>query len=193
MTDHRRVLWTKLLKHKKPTAFSVQAHPFRGIVLGVDPSLRGTGFFLLKVLDAHSMERLDSLTLTLSPKESFVACLGKIFSTTEQWLEKIPVQAVAIERTIYVQNSRTAHILGSARGACLAAVALRSLPVMEFSPARIKKAATGNGQATKEQVAHMVKQILHLPQPLPPDESDAAAAALCYVFSLKSLKGPTVS
>lgn len=154
-------------------------------ILGIDPSLRGTGYFLLKVM-GERMRRIDSLTLSVPKKESFVACLGKIYSTTEQWLEKVPVQAVAIERTVYVQNSRTAHILGSARGACLAAVALRSLPVMEFSPARIKKAATGNGQATKEQVAHMVAQILHLPQPLPPDESDAAAAALCYVlYSLK--------
>lgn len=194
MSNRRRVLWTTLLKKgKKPASLPVQTHPFQGIVLGVDPSLRGSGFFLLNVLNAHRMERLDSRTLTLSPKHSFVACLGKIFSTTQDWLKNVPVQAVAIEQTIYVQNSRTAHILGSARGACLAAVALQSLPVTEFSPTRIKKSVTGNGQATKEQVARMVAQLLQLPQPLPTDESDAAAAALCYVFSLKSLKAPTVS
>ena len=180
--NNRRALWTNALtKRSRPEkkAFAVQCSNFCGKVLGIDPSLRGSGFAVLEA-DARTVNYVTSLTLKLTARRSFTECLGEIFSTTRRLF--------AVEQTVYVQNFRTAHILGSARGACLAAVALQKLPVSEFAPLRIKKAVTGLGQATKIQVSRMAAQLLHLPQVLPPDESDAAAAALCYIFSLKSLK-----
>ena len=189
--NNRRALWTNALTNRsrpKEKALAVQSSDFCGKVLGIDPSLRGSGFAVLEAVDAHIVNYVTSLTLKLTARRSFTECLGEIFSTTRQLLEEHEIRAVAIEQTVYVQNFRTAHILGSARGACLAAVALKDLPVSEFAPLRIKKAVTGLGQATKIQVSHMAAQLLHLPKVLPPDESDAAAAALCYIFSLKSLK-----
>ncbi len=187
--NSRRNLWTAHLKKKefyssKPSI--LKNANFEGIVLGIDPSLRGSGFAVVESQKGQ-FKLLDSLTLKLSPKLSFVECLGEIFLTTQQFLEKFTIKSVSLETTIYVQNSKTAHVLGSARGACLAAVALKNLPVKEFPPLRIKKSVAGIGQATKEQVAKMLMQLLHLSTILPPDESDAAATALCYFFSLKSL------
>ena len=189
--NNRRALWTNALtKRSRPEkkALAVQRANFCGKVLGIDPSLRGSGFAGLEAVDARSIRYVTSLTLKLTARRSFTECLGEIFSTTRWLLEEHEIRAVAVEQTVYVQNFRTAHILGSARGACLAAVALQSLPVSEFAPLRIKKAVTGLGQATKIQVSHMAAQLLRLQKVLPPDESDAAAAALCYIFSLKSLK-----
>ena len=189
--NNRRALWTNALtKRSRPEkkAFAIQGSNFCGKVLGIDPSLRGSGFAVLEAVDARAVNYITSLTLKLTARRSFTECLGEIFSTTRRLLEEHEIRAVAVEQTVYVQNFRTAHILGSARGACLAAVALQSLPVSEFAPLRIKKAVTGLGQATKIQVSRMAAQLLRLTKALPPDESDAAAPALCYIFSLKSLK-----
>jgi len=186
--NSRRNLWTKHLQGKGQLAkvSTLKSTNFEGIILGIDPSLRGSGFAVVESQQGQ-FKLLDSLTLKLSPKLDFVECLGKLFLTTQRFLERFAVKAVSVESTIYVQNSKTVHILGSARGACLAAVALKNLPVKEFPPLRIKKSVVGVGQATKEQVGKMLVQLLHLPACLPPDESDAAATALCYFFSLKSL------
>ena len=79
------------------------------------------------------------------------------------------------------KNARSALKLGHARGAILLAAALRDLPIAEYSPAEIKKAVVGTGQATKEQVAFMVKQQLRLKEaPSPADAADGVAAALCH-------------
>ena len=187
----RRNLWTaKLLgKSAKAENLVVKGTRFSGLIFGIDPSLRGTGFSIIEVGEKQTLRLVTSLTLKISSTKTFVECLGEIFSTTERFLKDYPVKAVGVEETIYVQNSKTAQILGSARGACLSAVALHKIPVKEFPPLRIKKSVTGIGQATKEQVAKMVKQLLNLSVALPSDESDATAAALCYFFSLKSLLG----
>lgn len=187
--NSRRNLWTAKLLGKQCPKGPVFAGrtDFTGFILGIDPSLRGSGFGIIEVGENHQIKLIDSLTLKLSAKKSFVECLGEIFLTTDNFLKKYPIKAVSVEETIYVQNSKVAHILGSARGACLSAVALSHIPVREFPPLRIKKSVVGIGRATKDQVAKMVAQLLQLPAPLPPDESDATAAALCYFFSLKSL------
>ena len=187
--NSRRSLWTAKLSGQKAVVPHVIAKrtEFCGCILGVDPSLRGSGFSVIEIGPHARIQYLESLTLKLGQKKSFVECLGEIFKTTDVFFRKYDIKAVGIEQTIYVQNSRVAHILGSARGACLSAVALRGIPVQEFAPLRIKKSVTGFGQATKDQVAKTVRQLLDLPKILPPDESDATAAALCYFFSLKSL------
>lgn len=185
----RRALWTaKLLgKASKCKPLLAMRAGFSGMILGIDPSLRGSGFGVLEVFENGAMRCVDSLTLKLSSRKSFVECLGEIFLTTERFFSQYNIKAVGLEETVYVQNFKVAHVLGSARGACLSAVALHGVPVKEFPPLRIKKAVVGVGQATKGQVGKMVMQILQLSSVLPPDESDAMAAALCYFFSLKSL------
>ncbi len=91
--------------------------------------------------------------------------------------------SVALEQTIFVQNIKTALILGAARGAAIAAAATLNKPVFEYPPLRIKQAVVGYGRASKHQVTHMVKQMLDLGDALAFDEADAAGVALCHAYT----------
>jgi crossover junction endodeoxyribonuclease RuvC len=93
------------------------------------------------------------------------------------------VRHVALEQTIYVQNIRTAQILGAARGAAIAAAALQDLPVFEYPPLRVKQAVVGAGRASKEQMARTVMALLGHGRTLALDEADAAGVALCHAFT----------
>jgi crossover junction endodeoxyribonuclease RuvC len=91
---------------------------------------------------------------------------------------------VALEQAIFVQNVKTAQVMGAVKGVILTAVKLKDLEVREYPPLRVKQAISGYGRATKEQIMRMVKTLLKLPENLPYDASDAAAVALCHFFSL---------
>lgn len=156
----------------------------RGIILGIDPSLRGTG---LAVIDSRTepYQLLASTTVKLTPKFTAIQCLGKISEAVEAMTQKFKIDQAAIEETIYVQNFRTAQAMGASRGAALSILARLNIQVKEYAPKRIKLAVTGHGSASKEQVGKMIKSILNLRSELPLDESDAAAIALCHVFTAR--------
>jgi crossover junction endodeoxyribonuclease RuvC len=157
---------------------------YEGIVLGIDPSLRGTG---LAVVEAHKgkWRLLYSVTLKHPASMSLADCLGHIHKSVDETIARFGPSHIALEQTIYVQNSRTALTMGATRGAAISAAALRNLSVVEYPPARVKQAASGSGRASKEQVALQVKAILALPGILPPDESDAAAVCICHCLSAR--------
>lgn len=156
---------------------------FRGRVLGIDPSLRGSGFAVLDYGDSNSAQIIESATLKLHRKLSMPECLGAIGNQVDDFLNQHSVDHVAIEQTIYVQNFQTAQILGAARGAAIAAAAMRGLPIFEYAPLRVKKAVVGKGRASKEQVARTVQNITGTDFEQRFDESDAAAVALCHAFT----------
>ena len=156
---------------------------FRGRVLGIDPSLRGSGFAVLDYGDGNSAQIIESATLKLHRKLSMPECLGAIGNQVDDFLNQHSVDHVAVEQTIYVQNFQTAQILGAARGAAIAAAAMRGLPIFEYAPLRVKKAVVGKGRASKEQVARTVQNITGTNFELRFDESDAAAVALCHAFT----------
>lgn len=157
---------------------------FRGVILGVDPSLRGTG---LAVVDTRgpAPRLLASETLRMHASVPTHVCLARIHEAALRLAGEHRAQVVALEATVYVQNLRTVHILGASRGAALAAAGALGLAVAEYAPSRIKQAVTGNGKASKEQVEGMVRSLLRLGEELPLDESDAAAAALCHGWSAR--------
>ncbi|MCH2154874.1 MAG: crossover junction endodeoxyribonuclease RuvC [Opitutales bacterium] len=156
---------------------------FSGTVLGVDPSLRGTGLSLIRVKSGAAPEYLLSQTVKVKPKESMQTCLYEIATAIHAITDQFKVDHAAVEQTIYVQNFQTAQILGTARGAALTALALRHIQIFEYAPLRIKQAVSGHGRASKEQVIKSVQQILRLTVPLPSDEADATGAALCHAFT----------
>ena len=156
---------------------------FRGRVLGIDPSLRGSGFAVLDYGDGNSAQIIESATLKLHRKLSMPECLGVIGNQVDDFLNQHSVDHVAVEQTIYVQNFQTAQILGAARGAAIAAAAMRGLPIFEYAPLRVKQAVVGKGRASKEQVARTVQNITGTNFELRFDESDAAAVALCHAFT----------
>jgi crossover junction endodeoxyribonuclease RuvC len=156
---------------------------FRGRVLGIDPSLRGSGFAVLDYGDGNSAQIIESATLKLHRRLSMPECLGAIGNQVDDFLNQHSVDHVAVEQTIYVQNFQTAQILGAARGAAIAAAAMRGLPIFEYAPLRVKKAVVGKGRASKEQVARTIQNITGTDFELRFDESDAAAVALCHAFT----------
>jgi len=193
-----RSLWTAKLRdgvaldvkssvarpRKSPAMAMTATRGAKAIILGIDPSLRGTG---LAVVDTRGStpRLLASLTLKLAPKLEPYECLGKIADAVESLAKEHGVTQAAIEETIFVQNFRTAQAMGASRGAALSVLARLGATVREYAPKRIKMAVTGHGAASKEQVGRMVKSVFGLDHELPLDESDAAAVALCHAYNAR--------
>ena len=156
---------------------------FKGVVLGIDPSLRGSGFAVVDYRSSSDIRILETATLRLKPALTQIECLGAIGNQVEDFIDQHAIKHVAIEETIYVQNYQTAQILGAARGAAIAVAAMRGLPVFEYAPLRVKKAVVGLGRASKEQVARTVQGLTGVDFGTRLDESDAAAVALCHAFT----------
>ncbi len=188
MNSKSRKLWAQHLtgQGKKSQSVNTDAllkkKPFSGRILGIDPSLRGTG---LAVLDCqgNQYKLLHSETLKLTTKVASIDCLGKIHQTVSDLVDLWKPRHVSCEETIYVQNFKTAQVMGSARGAALSAVAIREVPVFEYAPLRVKQAVVGFGRASKEQMAQTLSQMLGLGKPLPFDQSDALGLALCHAYT----------
>ncbi len=157
---------------------------FAGIVLGIDPSLRGTGLALVEFRPGRPPLMHRCATVRVPASKPMAFALAEIHRAVTGFLgHAAPIRHVALEQTIYVQNFQTAQILGAARGAAIAAAALRGLPVFEYPPLRVKQAVAGSGRASKEQLARTVRAILGHAATLAFDESDAAGVALCHGFT----------
>ena len=188
-----REMWKAKLEGKPLPARSsagvagfVLARPaFGGCVLGIAPSLRGTGLALIEFAPGRNPVLLHCRTVKVAVRRPMAEALGEIHRAVAEILGVAgrPVRHVAIEGTIYVQNFQTAQILGAARGAAISAAALRDLPVFEYAPLRIKQAIVGAGRASKEQMARTVMAMLGHGRPLAFDEADAAGVALCHAFT----------
>lgn len=187
-----RKLWTAHIARGGDPSFKYRpssvslGKPFHGKTLGIDPSLRGSGFAVLDYKADGTARIIEATTLKLKSAFSMPECLGAISKLVEDFSEIYSIDHVAIEQTIYVQNFQTAQILGAARGAAIGSAAMRDLPVFEYAPLRIKQAVVGKGQASKEQVAHMIRSITGTDFESRFDESDAAAVALCHAFTWRS-------
>lgn len=156
---------------------------FSGRVLGIDPSLRGTGLALIEFAPGRQPVLLRCATVRVPARETMAVALAEIHRAVLSFLDGTDVRHVALEQTIYVQNFQTAQILGAARGAAIAVAALRERPVFEYPPLRVKQAVVGAGRASKEQMARTVMALLGHGRPLAPDEADAAGVALCHAFT----------
>ncbi len=166
-------------------SFGVRARtPFSGVVLGIDPSLRGTGLALIEFTVGRQPILLRCQTVKVHPKLPMAVALGEIHRAVAAFLDAAKdVRHVALEQTIFVQNFQTAQILGAARGAAISAAALRDKTVFEYAPLRVKQAVVGAGRASKEQMARTVMALLGHGRTLALDEADAAGVALCHAFT----------
>ncbi len=156
-------------------------------ILGVDPSLRGTGFGLIerqprgqRCLHFGTIRNVASLPLS--------TCLLEIRQQLADLISTWQPSVMAIESTIYVQSFRTAITLGAARGAVILAAAERGLAIHEYAPRSVKQAVVGRGGAQKEQVAFMIRATLALTQTPPPDAADALAVALAHCQAADAAK-----
>lgn len=172
-----------LVPATRPGAPTLHRPAFRGRVLGVDPSLRGTGLALIEFVPGRPPLLLGCRTVRVAARLPMAHCLAEIHRAVESFLAQYDARHVAMEQTIYVQNFQTAQILGAARGAALAAAALRGKEIYEYPPLRVKQAVVGHGRASKEQMARTVMGLLGHGRPLAFDEADAAGVALCHAFT----------
>jgi crossover junction endodeoxyribonuclease RuvC len=149
------------------------------VILGVDPSLRGTGYGVLQLAKGGPQALVHG---TISCPQSWARsqCLVKIVQSLREVLKKHQPGVCAIEGLFYAQNLQTALIMGEARGAALAAIGEAGLEIYELAPRKVKQAIVGFGGAQKLAVARMVQRMLRLPEPPAPDAADALALALAY-------------
>lgn len=150
-------------------------------VLGIDPSLRSTGFGIVEERGG-ALSPVAYGVIKPSAKRPLHLQLAEIKAELETLIRDYGPAEVSIENAFYAQNQKTALILGQVRGAVLVAVAGTGCALAEYSALEIKKAVTGYGQADKEQVLTMVCSLLAIDdQGLPLDASDALAAAICHL------------
>lgn len=162
---------------------NLQRVPFDGLVLGVDPSLRGTGLAVIEFKGGRQPVMLRCVTVKVKPKVPMPEALAEIHRAVTAMVNDFQLTHVALEQTIFVQNFQTAQILGAARGAAIAAAAIHELPIFEYPPLRVKQAVVGAGRASKEQMARTVMGLLGHGAQLGYDEADAVGVALCHAFT----------
>lgn len=151
-------------------------------ILGIDTSLRSTGYGVLET-NGSRMKMLSCGNIKNQPRLSLTACIKAIHAKVSELITEYKPDVMAIESVIYGKNAGTMLVLGEARGAVLVAAANADLPVYEYEPRRVKKAICGNGLAEKEQIQRMVKTLLSLDEIPQNDAADALGLAICHLHS----------
>jgi len=149
------------------------------VILGLDPSLRGTGFGIIR-LARPCPETLIHGTISCSQSWERSRCLVRIVQTLRDVLKKFQPTICVVEGIFYAQNLQTAMIMGEARGAALSAIGEAGLEIYEIAPRKVKQSIVGYGAAQKIAVAKMVQRMLALSEIPAPDAADALALALTH-------------
>ena len=154
------------------------------IILGIDPGTTVMGYGILHI--KNNKPTLVAMgVLELSKYDSHYLKLRKIFERVISLIEQYSPDELSIEAPFFGKNVQSMLKLGRAQGVAMAAALSRDIPIFEYAPLKIKMSITGNGNATKEQVADMLKRLLKIPAEnmLPQlDATDGLAAALCHFF-----------
>ncbi len=156
------------------------------IILGIDPGTRIMGYGII-LERGRSIELLLMDVLILTKIKEHSLKLKKIFESTLLLIENYKPDEMAIEAPFYGKNVQSMLKLGRAQGVAMAAALYRDVPIFEYSPRKIKQSVTGKGNASKEQLAAMLSNILNFsinPEHL--DASDAVAVATCHYFQTQN-------
>ncbi len=154
------------------------------IILGIDPGTTITGYGLINV-KGRKPSIITLGIIDLRRKEDHYQKIKIIFEDTLALIDRFHPDELAIEAPFFGKNVQSMLKLGRAQGAAIAAALYRGLPVFEYSPRTIKMSITGQGQASKEQVAVMLKTILSFSEEKHIfDATDALGAALCHFYQI---------
>jgi len=154
------------------------------IILGIDPGTTIMGFGIIGV-KKNKIELISIHELVLKKYPNHETKLKYIFERTLSLIDEFHPDEVALEAPFYGKNVQSMLKLGRAQGVAMAASLYRDIPITEYSPKKIKMAITGNGNASKEQVAGMLQNLLKLKE-FPTkylDASDGLAVAVCHHFN----------
>lgn len=160
----------------------MKANPAERIILGIDPGTSITGYGVIKT-SGTIPELITIGSIDLSKYENHYLKLKHIFERTAGIIDEYHPDELAIEAPFYGKNVQSMLKLGRAQGAAIAAALERSLPIFEYAPRKIKMSITGQGAASKEQVAAMLMSILKFKlTDIRLDATDGLAAALCHFY-----------
>lgn len=155
-------------------------------VLSIDPALRKTGYAVIE-RSQEKGRKPDFRALThgvIDNKRNLrqSTCLVSIRERLVEVIREHRPEVCAVEGVIYVQSFKTAITMGAARGAALIAAAEHGMEIFEYAPRRVKQAVVGRGGADKQQVAFMIRALLHLTETPPADAADALAIGLAHFY-----------
>ena len=157
------------------------------IILGIDPGTTIMGYGLIKVSGKNaSLVALG--VIELKKYDDHYVKLKKIFDRVTSIIDEFHPDELAIEAPFFGKNVQSMLKLGRAQGVAIAAALSRSMPIFEYAPRKIKMSITGQGNASKEQVANLLQKILKIKElPKDLDATDGLAAALCHHYQSNTL------
>ncbi len=156
--------------------------PTEKIILGIDPGTTVMGFGVL-MCEGRNARLITAGAIKFPVADDHALKLRAIFKHVSQIIEEHKPDELAIEAQFFGKNVQSMLKLGRAQGVAIAAALHRELAVVEYAPKRVKQSITGNGNASKEQVAAMLLSILGLRTlPSSTDATDAIAVAICHHF-----------
>jgi crossover junction endodeoxyribonuclease RuvC len=160
----------------------LKARPKERIILGIDPGTNITGYGVIKT--SGTIPELVAIgSIDLAKFDDHYLKLKHIFERTTGIIDEYHPDELAIEAPFYGKNVQSMLKLGRAQGTAIAAALSRSLPIFEYAPRKIKMSITGQGAASKEQVASMLMHILKFNMSeIKLDATDGLAAALCHFY-----------
>lgn len=156
------------------------------IILGIDPGTRVLGYGIIEVKGSQ-LKAIQYGVLRLEKLSSHELKLKKIFERLVQLIDEYLPDELAIEAPFYGENVQSMLKLGRAQGVAMAAALSRNISIVEYLPKKVKQSVTGNGNASKEQVAYMLEKLLN--QPLEQkflDATDALAVGVCHFMHGKT-------
>ena len=158
------------------------------IILGLDPGTTVMGYGIINVKGSQ-VKLLQFGVIHLSKYEGHELKLKKIFDRVLNLVDEYHPDHVALEAPFYGKNVQSMLKLGRAQGVAMSAALYREIPIVEYAPRKVKQAVTGNGNASKEQVAKMLMTLLKIKEvPKLLDATDALAVALCHHFQNRGVK-----
>lgn len=158
------------------------------IILGIDPGTTVMGYGVVQAT-GNNATMVTMGVLELHKYTDHYVKLKKIFERTIQLIDTYAPDELAIEAPFYGKNVQSMLKLGRAQGVAISAALSRSIPIFEYAPLRIKQAITGRGNATKEQVALLLKHLLNLKEiPKYLDATDGLAAAYCHFLQNQKIQ-----
>ena len=161
-------------------------NPTEKIILGIDPGTNVMGYGIIKVEDRNA-KMVAMGVIDMRKENDPYLRLGKIFERVTGIIDEFLPDEMAIEAPFFGKNVQSMLKLGRAQGVAIAAAIHHSVPIHEYAPMKIKLALTGNGNASKEQVAGMLQKLLKLDKEEMPafmDATDALAAAYCHFMQM---------
>lgn len=152
------------------------------VILGIDPGTSIMGYGIIRIVGSR-LELIDLGTIKMTKLSNHAQKLKAIFEGTLDLIDTHHPDELAIEAPFFGKNVQSMLKLGRAQGVAIAAAVYRDLPMVEYSPRKIKQSITGKGGSSKEQVAALLKSILKIKElPNQLDATDGLAAAVCHYF-----------